>query len=54
MMIEFTKQEQDKLGDNIKELKSEFDVLLQKYNFEYDGKGLDIKTGMFDFFYYEK
>jgi hypothetical protein len=51
MMIEFTKEEQDKLGNSITNLKDEFDKLLSKYNFEYDGPGQDLVSGYFDFFY---
>lgn len=54
MMLEFTKEEQNKLGDKIKDIKEEFSKLLEKYNFEYDGHGLDLNNGYYDLFYYEK
>jgi len=50
-MLNFTKEEQGTLGDNIVQLKNELDELFKKYNFEYDGNGQDLVNGSFDFFW---
>jgi len=53
MMLQLKKCEQDLLGaDKIKELQEDFKALAKKYNFSYDGHGLDLVDGFYDMFAY--
>lgn len=53
-MVQFRKEEKEKLGTKLSNLKTELSKLFEKYNFKYDGDGNDLVDNYYELFYYTK